>query len=285
MNNDEKIDINRATTDLLIKRIKEKTKTNAIKINETEAGNLSIFDSKFGGLPYWDESMEYPTDEDGNALVLLAQINFEKTPLYDERFPRKGILQFFIGTDDIMGADFDNLNSQKGSRVIYHENINEKLTKEDIRAQGIRANTDLDGASDEYFPFYKQYEITFDNVEDIISSSTQGFDKIVRDTVKEVLNCDIDNFWSAFPDEEADYFNDAFYKCGHKLLGYPFFTQWDPRDENCVYKGTKYDILLLQVDSEGDILWGDSGVGNFFINEQDLRNRDFSKVLYTWDCY
>jgi uncharacterized protein YwqG len=46
--------------------------------------------------------------------------------------------------------------------------------------------------------------------------------------------------------------------------------------------------LLLQIDSSeaeaDEICWGDVGVGNFFIRREDLRNRDFSKVLYTWDC-
>ncbi|WP_323176133.1 DUF1963 domain-containing protein [Pantoea ananatis] len=31
-------------------------------------------------------------------------------------------------------------------------------------------------------------------------------------------------------------------------------------------------------------MWGMSGVGNFFINKQDLINRDFSNVIFNWDC-
>ncbi|MFR5020261.1 DUF1963 domain-containing protein [Faecalibacillus intestinalis] len=30
---------------------------------------------------------------------------------------------------------------------------------------------------------------------------------------------------------------------------------------------------------------GDSGVGNFFISKEDLKNKDFSHVRYYWDCY
>ena len=26
------------------------------------------------------------------------------------------------------------------------------------------------------------------------------------------------------------------------------------------------------------------GVGNFFINREDLLRRDFSRILYNWDC-
>ena len=32
------------------------------------------------------------------------------------------------------------------------------------------------------------------------------------------------------------------------------------------------------------ICWGDLGVGNFFINREALKRRDFSRVLYNWDC-
>jgi uncharacterized protein YwqG len=37
-------------------------------------------------------------------------------------------------------------------------------------------------------------------------------------------------------------------------------------------------------DAENEIMWGDSGVGNFFIHPEDLKKRDFSKVFYNWDC-
>ena len=69
----------------------------------------------------------------------------------------------------------------------------------------------------------------------------------------------------------------------NNVLGYPYFTQSDPRNDNY------YDTVLLQLDSISDedediLLWGDVGIGNFFINWEDLKRRDFSKVLYNWDC-
>jgi uncharacterized protein YwqG len=33
------------------------------------------------------------------------------------------------------------------------------------------------------------------------------------------------------------------------------------------------------------VSFGDSGVANFFISPSDLERLDFSRVLYTWDCY
>ena len=71
------------------------------------------------------------------------------------------------------------------------------------------------------------------------------------------------------------------------LMGYPFFTQTDPR----YYHADKQtDILLFQLDSAGhgndvDILWGDSGVGAFFIKPQDLAGGHFERSWFNWDCY
>ena len=36
---------------------------------------------------------------------------------------------------------------------------------------------------------------------------------------------------------------------------------------------------------EYDIMWGDMGVANFFIEPNALKNLDFTNVLFNWDCY
>ncbi len=45
--------------------------------------------------------------------------------------------------------------------------------------------------------------------------------------------------------------------------------------------------LLLQIDSDSnlDIMWGNVGVGNFFIQDSALKQLDFSNVLYNYDCH
>ena len=51
-------------------------------------------------------------------------------------------------------------------------------------------------------------------------------------------------------------------------------------------------ILLLQLDTDinekdrytGKLMWGDSGVANFFITPEDLAKRDFSRVAFVFDC-
>jgi uncharacterized protein YwqG len=71
----------------------------------------------------------------------------------------------------------------------------------------------------------------------------------------------------------------ALNRSGHKLGGYPEFTQQDPR------KPQDRQVLLLQLDSDDAMMWGDSGIANFFIDPADLQRGDFSRVAYTWDCY
>jgi uncharacterized protein YwqG len=71
---------------------------------------------------------------------------------------------------------------------------------------------------------------------------------------------------------------------GHKIGGYPYFTQYDPRAYTR-YSDCDFNLLFqMDTDWPENIMWGDAGVGNFFIREEDLRNCDFSHVLYNWDC-
>ena len=69
---------------------------------------------------------------------------------------------------------------------------------------------------------------------------------------------------------------------GSHVGGYPYFTQSDPREYEAAYQ--KCDTVLLQIDTDDEIMWGDSGVANFFIPAEDLAKKDFSRVLYNWDC-
>ena len=70
--------------------------------------------------------------------------------------------------------------------------------------------------------------------------------------------------------------------------GYPFFTQDDVRGTEHSEPLSNY-VLLFQLASEyGDegveLMWGDCGVGNFFIHPDDLANLRFDKAFFTFDC-
>ena len=268
--------------DTIINCVKERSAERAYRINADKSVKPELTDSKFGGLPYWPSDMEYPTDKYGEKLVLLAQINFDKAKLYDHRLPKHGILQFFISTDELSGVDFEDPTSQENFRVIYHAEPDRSVTEESVRALGVKASTDFD-FRETNLPFTDEYKLSFEEITDYMTCSVDDFDALVANIIMDCFGEELseNSVWKHFNDTEFNYLTDALDTTawGHKMLGYPSFTQSDPRN------GDDYKTLLLQVDSQDDIMWGDCGIANFFINEKDLKKLDFSKVFYSWDCY
>lgn len=268
------------TIEEIYEAVKKETNIKYYKIVKEASDDISIFDSKFGGYPYWDFSKEYPLDNKNEKMCLLAQINFDKEKLNDERLPQKGMLQFFISvTDDVYGMDFDNQTKQDNWKVVYHENINNDITEQDIRSRGIKSFKEV--LPEYYVPFNNCYKISFIEDEQVISYNDISFNSTVANILNKEFNIAIDksDVMDYLEEIDKDFYN-KFDAWGNRLLGYPAFTQYDPRHAQY----TRYDTLLLQIDSGDEIMWGDAGVANFFINKKDLLNKDFNNILYNWDC-
>ena len=141
MNNVSKVE--RKTIDEL-KRISARQ---AVSIAINPEKKPKITDSKFGGAPYWDLSMDYPKAEDGSLLMLLAQINLDELNREGknggDKLPQTGMLQFFIDLDDIYGMDFDYHADHEGRleqnnfRVVYHKKVDYTVSAEEIKALGM----------------------------------------------------------------------------------------------------------------------------------------------------
>ena len=242
----------------------------------TARDDLSLWQSKIGGEPYLPLDTAYPVDSNGNPLALLAQFNFAEIPSLPN-FPDQGILQFYIAADDLYGMNFDDQQQQSDFKVLYFEQViaDAAQLKQDF--------SELEFDEDAYLPFAGQYSIEFNLTSQPISLGDFAFaPKILG--VEELYDFE-DRFEGGdFEDDFIEPYDEVASASGHRLGGYPYFTQTDPRHYN--EKVQDY-ILLFQLDTddaENEIMWGDSGVGNFFIHPEDLKNRDFSKVLYNWDC-
>lgn len=242
-----------------------------IKIKAQPEANLRLWQSKFGGLPYFPKGLEYPTDSKGQAMFLLAQINFSETPPLAP-FPEKGILQFYISNgSDFYGACFENPAKQDDFKVLYFPEVSADehllVTKFDFLPKP------------DFLPIEKQCSLTFSLKQAPMPVVDYHFESTI-------LNIDAKLKYELYEDYQKVYeeYEKLFPSEGHKIGGYPYFTQSDPRTFE-TYKGEKY-ILLFQMDTddEAGIMWGDCGVANFFISEQDLASKNFSSVFYNWDC-
>ena len=256
----------------VLSQIKKDTATPIIKIKPKKAKKLSLTASKFGGVPYWLPEMPYPVDNNGEKLALLAQIDLAELPPLPD-FPTTGLLQFFISNDDLAGLDTDNLLSQKGYRVVYHASVNPNISEKEVLDLAIPLENMPLGDT--------QYQLSFDLGSQSMGLGDYRFEKLFKTTAEKLkIEFDEDDELLDLIEEEAyDKLHNS--TAGHHIGGYPFFTQSDPRGDEPL---TEHNILLLQIDSKNGILRGDAGVGNFFITADDLKKRDFSRVLYHWDC-
>ena len=242
-----------------------------IEIKAKADDNLRLWQSKFGGLPYYPKGLQYPTDSKGQAMFLLAQINFDETPEL-ESFPEKGILQFYIsGGSDIYGACFESPAKQDDFKVLYFPEVTEDegqlVTEFDFLPKP------------DMLPIEKQSSLTFNLKHAPLPIADYQFEPTI-------LNLDPKLKYELYKDYKKVYeeYGKLFRSEGHKIGGYPYFTQTDPREFE-TYKGEEYRLLFqMDTDEEAGIMWGDCGVANFFISEQDLENKIFSRVLYNWDC-
>lgn len=275
----------------VVEEIKKRTAAPAYSLVINPDKKPDIFDSKFGGLPYWDKTKKYPKDSEGNSLILLAQINFDKIQA-EKPLPDKGMLQFFIRPDDVFGIDFDNQDKQDTFRVVYHETVDYDISREEIE------RFDVPDSSLEEFeectPVMMEVAVECVKNTSYMRFCDYQFEQTFKDIVKELFDFDLGEKsiydavgYDVMEEVEEDEQDSEESEGGHWLLGHPYFTQTDPREYNKEYR--VYDTLLFQMDSDYEgqedlVLWGDCGVGNFFINREDLEKKDFSKVLYNWDC-
>lgn len=268
----------------------ESSKTSFIRITPRPALGTELWQSKFLGHPYLPKGESYPRGEDGKPLAPLAQINFAEVPELIG-YPREGIVQFYISDNDFLGLSFeahydpsnrsgyfDAYKTQKNFCVRYYPRIvcdKSMLTK------------DFDFLSELDFtilPVSEECRLEFELFEEYVSAADYNFKKFFGNT--------FDEFCSSFGESSSrirDEYSRNFISAGSKIGGYADFVQQDPR----LYAPENENwLLLLQIDyvdpgdgSEGvDIMWGDAGVGNFFIRDEALKALDFSEVVYYWDC-
>ena len=216
----------------IVAEVKRRTAAPCWKLTLQPEGTCGLLDSKVGGLPYWDPALPYPTDSQGNKMTLLAQLNFAQLGTEDP-LPRAGMLQFFIGQDDGFGIDFDQPDRQKNFRVVYHPEPDPALTLEQIQALELPTHVEADLCT----PVIREAAFTAEKTVGYMGPGDCRFEALFRETVRAVTGEDIGdkNEYQYFDKADRDYFYDQLSAAGHRLLGYPFFTQYDPREPESPY--------------------------------------------------
>ena len=251
------------------------------KITLTE-NELKITDSKVMGLPYIPKGAQIPQTANGDKMMMIAQINCDDLQGLAD-FPEKGILQFFVLNDEdgLLGLDFDNQTVQDSFRVIYHEKIEEFYDENELKSIYNPYNFEESYITNDNESYKMNFELTSEKerFEDMFYHIFRKIckEKGLKQTQEDWLYRKLLNF--------MQYSENYYSQCD----GFAFFTQDDPREYNEEYK--KFDTVLFQLNSEFDentrnwkVCIGDAGVINFFINRENLKKKDFSEILYNWDC-
>ena len=242
--------------------------------------------SKFGGRPYLPAGESAPTNEKGEPLGMIAQINCADLPENDI-YPATGMLQFWINPNDeecMWGYDYENPLSQKNHRVVYYE----KLGEPNPDAPFPTVNWDDYG-----WPWQEdeEYALQFTAADSIpwwlyAEEDEQRFidawnAAYPQQTIAEFY--DLDGLGEGdIADDILDDIEENNEEL-HRIGGVPIFTQNDPRDENKALRG--YSINLLTIVSDfSEEEEGDAGTANWLITPEQLAARDFSKVLFEWAC-
>jgi uncharacterized protein YwqG len=237
----------------------ERYKLDYVKVLATPlpAGeSLPLLQSKFLGHPYLPVGMPYPHDEKGQPMLLLAQLNFAEIPAL-AGFPTTGILQFFVSPTEWYDAE--------DCQVLYHP-----ATTAPAQIDFSFLTSDLYADS----PIRAEHSLAFSLATEYGGAEDCRFDMTFGGK-------DYYEYLETLPLEQQEELDTYCNNSGHRLGGYAYFTQRDPREHD---SDRQADVQLLQIDIDEQIMFGDSGLGHFFISPAALAAKQFDQAYFYWDC-
>lgn len=235
-------------------------------IRRTIKGDISRGRSKFGGYPDLPPSLDYPT-ADGKPLAFIGQINLAELPLspISAQLPPHGMIYFFSfwGWHEL-GEPKTWANPDRW-RVLYYPN--------EALPQGSSVLPQMNGVD-----IFTESAIEFLpclTLPDIRLYDQPTWTEAEKSRYYELYDRFIHLQQSAFSDAGH---NDE--PPTHLFRGYYQSIQFN-------YLPEEHTQLLLQVDYDPEIgfHWGDSGRLSFFISDEDLARRDFSKIHFEMESY
>jgi uncharacterized protein YwqG len=225
--------------------------------------------SRIGGPLLWPVGQMPPKDDAGKRMILLAQIDLATLP-HRLDLPDEGLLQFLIGTDDLMGADGFPTTNGSGCAIVIHP------SSSDLEEHAAPSEEDA-----EYSPFQNREIERIGRAIDwtLINCPPPAGDYRIEQIMNDRPNMseEEDNMLYNFLDQLAA-------KRGNfdiLLRGNPDFTQYDIRSAQQM---PDHINLAGFSSSGGAFMWGDLGEACFLIAPSDLAQGDVKDVRYSWDC-
>lgn len=250
------------------------------------AAEVTAGGTRIGGPVWLPDGAEWPTGKGGRQLEFLAQIDFAGLPPLAD-YPEEGLLQLFVGRDDLHGADFDapdegdfslqwHPRGAVGGRSVPPPRL---LAYGDLGDDGYNNSPFIDDRIRENGLMLRGRVTMMDPM-----AFTWPVDALIAD-----LGIDPR---SAAVDKALEGHWNAHQPAHHFVGGHPVFVQHDYRLD-IAYPPEKlgqpspwrdYDRLLIQLTSANGLQWGDVGEANVMIRRADLIARNFSRAIFWWDC-
>lgn len=231
--------------------------------NNAETGSF------IGGNPYVSDDFEYPVEEDGTPLVFFAQIDLSLVSEDIKKYmnlPQYGFLQFYHSDENLYGMNFDNILDSV-TKIIYLDEARDEESFIQFEAETVRATDDaisplIDPDSRVYLTGFHIEMLPYPD-------STEA--------PCEVYKTGVYDYHSYYKESGEKQF------CLW-LGGYPHFEQGDFRDEilNFPKEGLAHIIGSRSIDEI--TLWGNTGVGSFWIPQSNIDDRTFDNDFLYWDC-
>lgn len=257
----------------------------ALILTADESAPVTAGGTRIGGPVWLPDGSEWPTGKGGRALEFVAQLDFAAMPPLPD-YPEAGVLQLFVGRDDLHGADFD-APDQGDFQLMWHPEgaVGGQTLPPPILP---RYGEDADG--DYSVPGVGDDRVRSSGI--VLRATTRSmmplphtypFDALLAELAIDARHNDVDALLEQYWDSEQS-------SC-HFVGGHPQFVQFDyrgdgffPPHDDAPSPYRNYDRVLFQLTSSDGLQWGDVGEANVLIRRDDLIARRFDGAIWYWDC-
>lgn len=267
---------------------KKQTERTAYKMVFDENKKTTIFDSKILGIPYWDLTKEYPTYENNKKMDFLFQVNLSKENIDNGLLPKEGILQVFLGNK---------------IEIVYHKTVDESVTENQILEIYKSNDYDVIGFSKKELPFSLEktkiyMNQTIKGYRKLMSEAIEkkicyiSFDEVESSIIFEMLRDEADDLHISLGEEILESFRsycnldrNETLENESTIFGYEYIDKYyyygrnsDEDNKEETEDEKKYNTLLFKISCESNENISIHRTLNIFINDEKLKNLDFSDV-------